>query len=98
MRRKCHRVPEPQAPTRRRAKIVFVSLGSIVVLLIAAWFGLKAWLIAYLHGPEFQRFVSARLSETLRAEVDCAPLRFEGFDVFCDGVRARGYEDSPFAE
>jgi len=75
-----------------------VSLGSVIVLLALAWFGLKAWLMAYLHGPEFQRFVSARLSETLRAEVDCAPLRFNGFDVFCDGVRARGYEDSPFAE
>ncbi len=69
-----------------------------MVVLLAAWFGVKAWLLAYLHGPEFQRFVDARLSETLSAEVECAPLRFDGFDVFCDGVRARGYEGSPFAE
>lgn len=91
-------VPELQAPTHRRAKLALAWFGGVVVLLLVAWFGVKAWLVAYLHGPEFQRFVNARLGETLRAEVDCAPLRFEGFDVFCDGVKARGYEGSPFAE
>jgi hypothetical protein len=79
-------------------KTVLVSLGVFLMLLAVAWFGLKAWLIAYLHGPEFARFVNARLSETLHAEVECAPLHFDGFDVFCDGVKARGYEGSPFAE
>lgn len=91
-------VPEPHAPTSRRVKLALLTLGGAFVLLLIAWFGVKAWLLAYLHGPEFQRFVNARLSETLRAEVECAPLRFEGFDVFCDGVKARGYEGSPFAD
>lgn len=91
-------VPDVSALNTRRAKRVLAWLGGIAVLFVAAWFGVKAWLVAYLHGPEFQRFVQARLGETLRAEVDCAPLRFEGFDVFCDGIKARGYEGAAFAD
>lgn len=92
------RVPDSPTAPPRRIKPVLVCVSVLSVLLVVAWFGLKAWLMAYLHGPEFARFVNARLSETLHAEVECAPLHFDGFDVFCDGVKARGYEGSPFAE
>jgi len=91
-------VTEPRPPTRRRAKHLLASAAAAAVLLIAAWFAAKAWLLAYLHGPEFRRFLEARLGDTLHAEVSCAPLRFDGLDLFCDTVKARGAEGSPFAE
>jgi hypothetical protein len=87
--------PPLRAAPRPRWGIV---LGALAVLLIGGWFAGKSWLVAYLHGPEFRRFVDARLSETLRAEVECAPLQFDGLNVFCDRIKTRGFEDSPFAE
>ncbi|MEQ1858381.1 MAG: hypothetical protein ABMA13_00435 [Chthoniobacteraceae bacterium] len=86
--------PTQRASIGRWTKLALILFGVVFVLLVSLWFAARA----YLHGPEFQRFVSARLSETLRAEVECAALRFDGFSVMCEGVTARGYEGSPFAE
>jgi len=89
-------VPTP-SPTRRWPQRLALILLGVVLLLTGGYFGGKAWLLAYLHGPDFRRFLEARLSDSFKAEVECAPLHFEGFNVYCEGIKARGYDDSPFA-
>ena len=89
-------VPSPTSTRRWPQRLALILLG-LVLLLTGGYFGGKAWLLAYLHGPEFRRFFEARLSASFKAEVECAPLHFDGFNVYCEGIKARGYDDSPFA-
>lgn len=78
-------------------RLVLCALWIFLGLLVVAIVGGRVWLRSYLHGPGFQRFVSDRLSRTLRAEVTCSPFRADGLTLYCDEITARGYEDSPFA-
>jgi hypothetical protein len=70
-----------------------VSLASVAIFFIA-----KARIEAYLRGPEFLRFVSAKTGAVLDAEVELAPFHFDGLSVYSDGLKARGYEGAAFSE
>lgn len=90
--------PTSQTPQRRRAsRVALIAAGFVGVLLVAAVIG-RVWLRSYLHGPEFQKFIAARLGASLKAEVECLPFRFDGLTLRCDGLHARGYEGSAFSD
>jgi hypothetical protein len=74
-----------------------IGLGGLLALLVVGWFAGKAWVEAYLRGPEFRRFVNAKVGDTLRAEVDFSPFQFTGLSVFSEGIRAQGFEGAAFA-
>jgi len=82
----------------RFGRIVLISSGALAVLLLLGYFAGKTWVESYLRSEAFRAFVNSKVGATLRADAECAPLTFNGLNVYTDGMRAVGYEDSPFAE
>jgi hypothetical protein len=92
--------PGPNAdptPTRSRRFRAWKIAGAIAAVALIATFAGRAWLVAYLHGPEFRRMLDTSLGEALDADITTSELRFDGLDISLENIRARGYEDSPFA-
>ena len=71
---------------------------ALAVVLGAGYFIGKAWVESYLRSDAFRIFLNRKVGATLHAETECAPFTFTGLSVYSDGVKARGFEDSPFAE
>jgi hypothetical protein len=88
-----------QSPSIGRfGRIALISGGALTALLVIGYFAGKAWVESYLRSEAFRAFVNVKVGTTLRGEAECAPLTFNGLNVYTDGMRAVGYEDAPFAE
>jgi len=73
-------------------------LSLLLALVAIGWFAGRSWLDSYLRSPEFRRFIGERIGKTLKAEDEVAPLAFTGLNVYTDGVKAKGFEGSPFSD
>jgi hypothetical protein len=75
---------------KRLAKVVAWSALGLLVLLVAAFVGVRLWFNAYLASPEFQRLMGALTARHLHSQGDYQPIRFSGTTVFSDGFSAEG--------
>jgi hypothetical protein len=69
----------------------------IVVLTLAGYLIGKSCVQSYLRGPEFRRFVNARIGKTLQSEVEFEPFQFNGMTIYSESMKARGLEGGPFS-
>ena len=91
-------MPRRNAPNSKRwPKILAWTLGSLVVLLIAATLIGQAWLNSYLRSPAFRQQLEERASIKMRAKVEIAPVRFQGPQFFSDGFSASGTSEASFS-
>src|SRR5712672_2755635 len=92
-------VPRHTTPSRNRwLKVLAWTLGSLVVLLVVAIIGAKAWINSYLRSPEFRRRMAERSGDEMRSKVEIAPIRFEGTEFFSDGLSALGGPEAKFSD
>ena len=89
---------KPDRPgSRRWIRGLKIALAILPCLLFAIYLFGKSWVEGYLRGPEFRRFVNARIGKTLQSEVEFDPFRFKGLTVYSDAMIARGLEGGPFS-
>lgn len=69
---------------------LWIVLGLLVVLLVAAAIGLNLWVKAYLRSDAFRQLVSAKTGEALRARAEFQPLSWSGSSVFSPALDAEG--------
>jgi hypothetical protein len=69
----------------------------LLLLLVAALFGVRLWLDAFLRGAEFRHFLDRKASAQLQADVRLEPLHWEGSEVYSDALEGAGYPESPYA-
>jgi hypothetical protein len=73
--------------------------GAVLVgLVLVGYIAGKSWVQSYLHGPEFRKFVNARIGKTLQSEVEFEPFRYKGMTVYSESMTARGLEGGPFSQ
>jgi len=73
--------------------------GAIFVgLLLVGYLIGKGWVQSYLRGPEFRKFVNARIGKTLQSEVEFEPFQYNGMTIYSDSMTARGLEGGPFSQ
>ena len=82
----------------RSLKILGWSAVVVAVLLVALVVGAKAWINSYLRSPEFRKQLAERTSEHMRAQVEIAPVTFDGSQFFCDGLNAKGGQEAKFSD
>ena len=78
-------------------KVLAWTLGSLVVLFIAATLIGQAWLNSYLKSPAFRQQLEEKASIKMRAKVEIAPVRFQGPQFFSDGFNATGTSEAGFS-
>lgn len=83
--------------SKRWPKILAWTLGSLVVLFIAAMLIGQAWLNSYLRSPAFRKQLEEKASIKLRAKVEVAPVNFKGPQFFSDGFSATGTSEAGFS-
>ena len=86
------------APSNRSLKILGWSAAIVAVLLLAFVVGAKMWINSYLHSPEFRKQLAERTAEHMRAQVEIAPVTFDGAQFFCDGLSAKGGQEAKFSD
>jgi len=83
---------------RRWVRIVAIAGTILVVLSLVGYLAGKSWVQGYLRGPEFRKFVNARIGKTLQSEVEFEPFQFNGMTVYSESMLARGLEGGPFSQ
>lgn len=87
------------APGRRPwLRLALWAIPILFVLLIVAFFVVRASIESYLRSDGFRKFVAEKASNTLHADAELAPLHFSGSEIFADGFRAKGGRDAAFAD
>ena len=89
--------PTPKA-SRRWIRGGLIAGASVVALLLAGYMVGKSWVQSYLHGPEFRKFVNARIGKTLEAEVEFEPFQYSGMTIYSESMTGRGLEGGPFSQ
>lgn len=74
------------------------TLGTLLVLAVAAFIAGKLWADSYLRSDRFRAFIGRKLGDTLQASAEVAPFQFAGGTIFSDGLKARGTEKAWFSE
>src|SRR5688572_22866840 len=83
--------------SNRWLKILAWSGGGLIVLAVAAIFIGQAWLNRYLRSPEFRDMLESKTGRNIRAQVEIAPIQFDGGQFFCETFRAQGTQDAAFS-
>jgi len=83
--------------SNRWLKILAWSGGVLIVLVIAVIFGGQAWINRYLRSVEFREMLESKTGRNIRAQVEIAPIRFDGGQFFCESFRAQGAQDAAFS-
>jgi hypothetical protein len=83
--------------SNRWLKILASSGGGLIVLAVAAIFIGQAWLNRYLRSPEFRDMLESKTGRNIRAQVEIAPIQFDGGQFFCETFRAQGTQDAAFS-
>jgi hypothetical protein len=76
---------------------VALAIPLLLLLLVAALFGARLWLGAFLRSADFRHFLDGKASARLHADVRLEPLHWEGSEVYSDALAGTGYPDSPYA-
>lgn len=84
--------------SQRWIRIAAVAFAIAVGLLLAGYLFGKSWAQSYLRGPEFRKFVNARIGKTLQSEVEFDPFQFNGLTLYSESMTARGLEGGPFSK
>src|SRR5688572_4089528 len=87
-----------RATPRRWIQGAAVAGGILLGLTFVGYLVGKSWVQGYLRGPEFRKFVNARIGKTLQSEVEFEPFQFNGMSLYSDSMTARGLEGGPFSE
>ncbi len=85
---------------RRSVNPLIVVVAICGVLLVALVVGLvvgKSMIQSWLRGEEFRAWLTQKSSETLRSQVELAPMKWQGSDVYAESFIARGYEEGAFS-
>ena len=89
-------VPAREARPRRRLHLLAIGVPLILVLAVAALFGARLWLEAFLRSADFRQFLDRKTSALLHAESRLEPLHWEGSEVYSDALTGTGYPGSPW--
>ena len=90
--------PRNAARPRPWARFALWAIPTFLVLLVIAFFVVKAAIDSYLRSDGFRQFVAGKAGATLHADAELAPLHFSGTDIFADGFRAKGGREAAFAD
>jgi hypothetical protein len=92
--------PSKTVRTSSRRWIRNLAIAGVILagLAFVGYFIGKSRVQSYLRGPEFRRFVSARIGKTLQSDVEFEPFQFSGMTIYSDSMKARGLEGGPFSE
>jgi hypothetical protein len=71
-------------------RILWVILGSVVLLLAVAYVVISSRVHAFLRSEDFRKLVSEKTGDAFHAEAQYAPLRWSGDSVFSDSLKATG--------
>jgi hypothetical protein len=75
-----------------------MTVGAIILgLAFTGYLIGKSLVQGYLRGPEFRKFVNARIGKTLQSEVEFEPFQFNGMTIYSESMIARGLEGGPFS-
>jgi hypothetical protein len=69
----------------------------VLVLAVAALFGGRLWLDAFLQSADFRHFLDRKTSALLHADSRLERLHWEGSEVYSDALDGTGYPGSPWA-
>ena len=89
-------VPRRPAPSRRLWLLIGVPVA-LLLLLVAALFGLRLWAYHYLRGEAFRRQLDEHASNALQAEGRFDPLEWQDAEVYSGAFDATGEPGSPLA-
>lgn len=81
-----------------RSRTLWISLVSVVVLLVCAVVGGWVWIHGYLRSEAFRWLVSTKTGAILKAEATYGPLQWSGSSIHSDGLTATGLPGSPLQE
>jgi hypothetical protein len=76
---------------------LWIVVGVLAALLIAAVVGLNLWVHSYLRSAAFRQLVAAKTGEALRADANYEPFDWSGSSVFSASVTAQGEAGTPLA-
>jgi len=74
---------------------LWISLASIVVILLVALVVGNMWVHSFLRSEDFLRLVSNKTGAALKAETTYSPLRWSGNSVFTDSLQGTGLPGGP---
>jgi hypothetical protein len=74
-----------------------IGVPLVLVLAVAALFGARMWLDAFLRSDGFRRFLDRKTSALLQADSRLEPLHWEGSEVYSDALEGTGYPGSPWS-
>ena len=74
-----------------------IGVPLFLVLVVAALFGARLWLDAFLRSADFRHFLDRKTSALLHAHARLAPLHWEGSEVYSNALDATGSPASPWA-
>ncbi len=74
---------------------LWISLVSIVVILLVALVAGNMWVHSFLRSEDFLKLVSNKTGAALRAETTYSPLRWSGNSVFTDSLQGTGLPGAP---
>ena len=73
-------------------RILWISLGLVVVLVVVALVGMSVWIKGYLRSDAFRRLVAAKTGQALKVEATYSPFRWAGPSVFSDSLQGAGLD------
>ncbi len=76
-------------------RVIGISLGVLVLLLVVGGFAVNAWIHGWLRGPEFRGLVEAQSGKALGGTVDLSPLVWSGPSIFSPDMELQGHPGKP---
>lgn len=76
-------------------RVIAISLGIVVLLLVVGGFALNSWLQGWLKGPEFRGLVEAQTGKALGGKAAFSPFVWSGPSVFSPDLDLQGNPGKP---
>jgi hypothetical protein len=97
--------PTPSSRRRRRRREFqrprgqrwLVAISMVLITLLAAYFSLTVWLDGYLKSDRFREWISARISDRLKATARIDGVSWRGASAFVSSFEAAGSPEASFA-
>ncbi len=96
--------PTPTSRRRRRRELHrprgqrwLVAISMVFITLLAAYFSLTVWLDGYLKSDRFREWISARISDRLKATARIDGVSWRGTSAFVSSFEAAGSPEASFA-
>lgn len=93
------RMPSAQRSAAPRwKKVLLWTVPVLLVLAVGGFFIAKAAVDAYLRSERFRVFIAQRAGDTLHAETELAPLRFDSASLYTNDFSAQGSAEAAFSK